>query len=201
MKISVTNIRDMLADDQEELVKAYIGTYSCEVEKDGIKKPLNPDIQKFLNDNAIQFARMKTGITYLVVDEEDGALLGFFSLAHKPLEISADGISRRVKDKVKRFSAIDGANNSYQISAFLIGQLGKNYSVDHGQRISGSQLMHLALEQLRSAQNTIGGTIVYLDCEANAGLIQFYEGQGFTLFGERISEYDGKRYLQYLNFV
>lgn len=201
MKIFVANIRDMLADNQEELVKSYIATFSCETEKDGVKKSLNPDIERFLNDNAVQFARMKTGMTYLVIDGEDGALLGYFSLAHKPLEIPADGIPRKVKDKVKRFSALDEINNTYQVSAFLIGQFGKNYAVDNGKRISGSHLMDLAIEQLRFAQNTIGGTIVYLDCEADAELIEFYEGQNFTLFGERISENDGKRYLQYLNFV
>jgi hypothetical protein len=38
--ISVTNIRDMLADNQEDLVKIYIQTYSCEVEKDGVRKVL-----------------------------------------------------------------------------------------------------------------------------------------------------------------
>jgi hypothetical protein len=57
------------------------------------------------------------------------------------------------------------------------------------------------MDQLRDVQNQIGGTLVYLDCEANAGLIRFYEGQGLTLLGERLSENDGKRYLQYLSFV
>lgn len=83
----------------------------------------------------------------------------------------------------------------------MIGQFGKNYAVDNGSRIFGGHVMELAMERLRLAQNIIGGAITYLDCEANAELIQFYEGQKFRLFGERISENDGKRYLQYLNFV
>lgn len=62
--ISVTNIRDMLADNQEDLVKTYIQTYSCEMKKDGIRKVLNPDIERFLYDNAVQFAKMKTAVTY-----------------------------------------------------------------------------------------------------------------------------------------
>ena len=83
----------------------------------------------------------------------------------------------------------------------LIGQFGKNYAVDNGSRITGSELMTAAMDQLQEAQEKVGGTIVYLDCEADAKLIRFYEGQHFTLFGERISDSDGKRYLQYLNFV
>lgn len=50
----------MLADNQEDLVKTYIQTYLCEMEKDGIRKVLNPDIERFLYDNAVQFAKMKT---------------------------------------------------------------------------------------------------------------------------------------------
>ena len=53
--------------------------------------------------------------------------------------------------------------------------------------------MNIAMEQLAEAQNMIGGSIVYLDCEADAKLIRFYEGEHFALFGERISESDGER--------
>ena len=202
MKLSISNIRNMLADDQEELVKAYIDTFSCAVEQeDGSVKELNPDIEKFLKTNAIQFAKMKTAVTYLVLDADDGALLGYFALAHKPLEIPADGLTRKIKDQLKRFSQLDGKTNTYTVSAFLLGQFGKNYAIDNGKRISGADLMEAAMDQLQDAQDVVGGTIFYLDCEADANLIRFYESQRFTLFGERISEKDGKRYLQYLNFI
>ena len=201
MNLSISSVRSMLATDQEELVKAYISTYSSTVEQeDGTVKSLNPDIERFLNEDAIQFAKMKTAVTYLALDREDGALLGYFALAHKPLEIPADGLTRKLKDKIRRFSTLDEATNTYTVSAFLIGQFGKNYAVEKGGRISGADLMTAAIEQLQEAQEKIGGTIVYLDCEADAKLIRFYESQNFTLFGERISA-DGKRYLQYLRFV
>lgn len=202
MTVGVSNIRDMISEGQEDLVRAYIDTFSCSVTKeDGIEASLNPDIEHFLNVNSIQFARMKTAITYLVFDEEDGALLGYFTLTHKSLDIPADGLTRKIKDKIKRFSALDEKNNIYTVSAFLLAQFSKNYAVDGGTRISGSKLMEIVWDQLADVQNKIGGTIVYLDCEAHAELIRFYEGEHFTLFGERISDTDGKRYLQYLNFV
>ena len=129
MKLSISNIRDMLADDQEELVRTYIGMFSCDAkQEDGTVRSLNPDIERFLNTNAIQFAKMKTAVTYLAIDSDDGALLGYFSLAHKPLEIPADGLSRKLKDKIKRFSTLDEKTNTYTVSAFLIGQFGKNSS-------------------------------------------------------------------------
>ncbi len=202
MTVCVSNIRDMISAGQEDLVRAYIDTFSCSVTKeDGTAVSLNPDIEHFLDVNSIQFAKMKTAITYLVFDEEDGALLGYFTLTHKPLDIPADGLTRKIKDKVKRFSALDENNNTYTVSAFLLAQFSKNYAVDGGARLSGSKLMEIVWDQLSDVQNKIGGTIVYLDCEAHAELIRFYEGEHFTLFGERISDADGKRYLQYLNFV
>ena len=202
MTVAVSNIRDMISDEQEDLVKAYIETFSCEIEKDdGSRASLNPDIEHFLKANAIQFAKMKTSVTYLVFDVEDGALLGYFTLTHKALDIPAEGLSRKVKDKVKRFSALEDENKTYTVSAFLLAQFSKNYAVDEGKRISGTELMNIAMEQLAEARNLIGGSIVYLDCEADAKLIRFYEAEHFALFGERISDSDGKRYLQYLNFV
>ena len=44
----VSNIRDMIADGQEELVRQYIGTFSCLVEdSDGKQASLNSDIEHF----------------------------------------------------------------------------------------------------------------------------------------------------------
>lgn len=200
--LHISNVRDMLSEGQEDIVQTYIDMFSSEAElEDGSIKVLNPDIERFLSANAIQFAKMKTAITYLAIDTDDGALLGYFSLAHKSLEISADGLTRKLKDKIKKFSTLNPETNAYTVSAFLIGQFGKNYAVDNGKRISGADLMAAAMKQLQEAQNKVGGTIVYLDCEADAHLIRFYEGQHFSLFGERISGVDGKRYLQYLTFV
>lgn len=202
MNISVINIRDMVMNGQEEIVSEFIRTFSCQVKRsDGTLISLNPDIEHFLYSSAIQFAKMKTAITYLVIDSDNGALLGYFALTHKSLDIPADGLSRKVKDKIKRFSAIDEHSNTFTVSAFLLAQFGKNYSLNEYERISGNELMRIATDQLIDVQQRIGGTIVYLDCEADANLIDFYEKQGFTLFGERISENDGKRYLQYLKFI
>ena len=61
--------------------------------------------------------------------------------------------------------------------------------------------MKLVDDELDDLQHRIGGGMKYLDCEADAKLIKFYQNeQTFKLFGERISEKDGKRYLQYMKF-
>ena len=100
--MKIYNIKDMLADGYEDIVKAVISSFSCtKVRDDNSAEVLNPDIEVFLNNNAIQFAKMKTAITYFVFDEADSALLGFFTIAHKPLDVPADGISRKIRDKLK----------------------------------------------------------------------------------------------------
>ena len=71
-------------------------------------------------------------MTYLVFDVEDGVLLGYFTLTHKALDIPAEGLSRKVKDKVKRFSTLDDENKTYTVSAFLLAQFNKNYAVVEG---------------------------------------------------------------------
>ena len=45
---------------------------------------------------------MKTAITYLVVDIDEQALLGYFTVTHKSLTIDANGLTRRAKDKIKQ---------------------------------------------------------------------------------------------------
>ena len=158
-------------------------------------------LRLFLKNNAIQFAREKKSITYLVCDEDDGSLLGYFTITHKAIEVPCAGLSRSTIKKIERFAQMHKELDAYIVSAFLIAQFGKNYQVDNGTRISGNDLMQLVSKELCEIQHRVGGGMKYLDCEADAKLINFYQKeQGFVLFGERISEKDGKRYLQYFKF-
>ena len=200
MKILVSNILDLVRENGEESVKDYLSDFSCVRDIDGERKSLNPDIERFIKQNAIGFAQKKVSVSYVVMDEEDGAILGYFTLAHKPIEMPAAGLSKSTRKTMERYSQINSETDSYLVSAFLIAQFGKNYAVDNGQRISGKELMALVVNELGDIQRRVGGGIEYLDCEADAKLINFYEQEGFRLFGERISEKDGKRYLQYMKF-
>ena len=79
MNYSVFNIREMIHNGFEDSVKAYISDFSCQIEhEDGSKASLNPGIEQFLTKNAIQFAKMKTAITYLVIDTESGGIAWIF---------------------------------------------------------------------------------------------------------------------------
>lgn len=199
MGIIVINILDMVEEVGINATEAVIADFSTK-RSDG-NNSLNPDIEIFLKNSAIQFAREKKAVTYLVCDEDDGSLLGYFSITHKAIEVPYIGLSKSTMKKLERYARMHKELNAYIVSAFLIAQFGKNYQIDNGFRISGDELMKLVHKELSEIQHRVGGGMKYLDCEADAKLINFYQKeQGFTLFGERISEKDGKRYLQYFKF-
>lgn len=52
--------------------------------------------RNFFHINAIEFARKKLSVTYLLRDNSDGEIAGYFTLAHKAIEIKNDNISNTV---------------------------------------------------------------------------------------------------------
>ena len=198
MNITVINILDLVRRSGEESIIKYLSSFSCQ--RGAGEESLNPDIEDFIKNDAINFAKQKVSVSHIVIDEDDGAILGYFTFTHKPLRVPASGLSNTTKRKMARYATLDRSSNTYTVSAFLIAQFGKNYGVEQGTRITGNQLMKIAQELLRTIQHNVGGGVEYLDCEPHAGLIRFYEGEGFKLFGERLSEKDGRKYLQYMRF-
>ena len=68
------------------------------------------DVELFLKTKAIDFERTAIATTYLVFDEGTNILLGFFSLANKPLTMSKknfEGLSKKQQKKFKAFRTSD----------------------------------------------------------------------------------------------
>ena len=186
MNLQTINILDELKDDDEIKLMEDLSLFSC---------PINPAIENFIKNRAIDFARRKLSITYLVIDSKDGQILGYFALTHKAVLIPNVGLSNTSRRKLERFARLDRATGDYMASAFLIAQFGKNYGVDNGMRITGKQLMDVANDILVNIQRQIGGGIIYLDCEDNEKLQQFYINENFHKFGERFSDEEEQKYL------
>ncbi|MBQ7593158.1 MAG: hypothetical protein IJU48_02250 [Synergistaceae bacterium] len=121
-------------------------------------------------------------------------------MTHKAVLIPNVRLSNTSRKKLERFARLDRATGDYMASAFLIAQFGKNYGVDNGERISGKELMDITNDILVNIQRQIGGGIIYLDCEDNEKLQQFYIDENFQRFGERFSKEDNQKYLQYMRF-
>ena len=191
MNKQVNNILDELELRGEEALKKKLSSFSC---------PINPKIENFLRNRSIDFARRKISITYTVNDLDDGQILGFFALTHKAILIPSAGLSSTSRKKLERFARLDRATGEYMASAFLIAQLGKNYGVDDGRRITGSDLMRTANDILVNIQHQIGGGVIYLDSEDIDTLKQFYASMKFQQFGDRFAEEEAQKYIQYMRF-
>lgn len=192
MKIKVTNILDSLDLLGEENVKLELSRF---------ESGKNPEIEEFIRQKAIEFAKGKLSITYILSDLQDGVILGYFTLTHKSLIVNSEKLSKTAQKRLIRYARFDKETGNYMASAFLLAQFGKNYGVDNGKRISGSEMMKYVDTVLLDVQRRIGGGIMYLDCEDREKLKNFYEGENFKKSGERFSEEDDKKYLQYIRFI
>ena len=193
MSLAIENILDIMVYEGEEELELILSEFISRN---------NDEIQIFLKDKAIEFAKKKLSITYLVTDGETGNLLGYFTLAHKVLEVPALGLSSTVRRKMSRYSTLDNRNESYMVSAFLLAQFGKNFNIEKERRVSGAELMDCADEVLKRIQHQIGGAVVYLDCEDKEKLITFYRDvAGYKQISERISDRDQVKYLQFYKFI
>ena len=187
----VSNILDEIKAIGEDELRNDLISFCC---------GKNEEIETFIRDKAIEFAKRKLSITYLVEDENDGSILGYFTLTHKSIVVDAANLSKTSEKKLARYSRKDAKTGNYMASAFLLAQFGKNYAVDDGNRISGSELLSLADAVLIDIQYRIGGGIIYLDCEDHDKIISFYSGQNFKRFDDRFDEDENKEYIQFMRF-
>ena len=172
-KYFTVNIRAYLDKDEptyigEESLYDLLSDFSC---------PKNPDVEYFLLHNAIEFTKKDQSITYLVFDAEDASLVGYFSLTVKPISVRASNISKTMAKKLSRVSILDEETQSYNTAAYLIAQLGKNYSLPKEKRIPGNILLGFALETISK----------FLECEDNEFLLSFYTQNHFKPFDTRIT--------------
>ncbi len=193
MNYLIQNVLDIVQRIWRGGGKADLSTFSCHA---------NKDIQNFLQLKATDFAKKRISITYLVFNEDTGSLLGYFTLAHKVLYVPADGMSNNVKRRLERYGSFDKDTNSYLMSAFLLAQFRKNYSLSENDRIPGLALMECVDSILKKIQFQVGGGVVYLDSLDNNHLVHFYSDVcGYRKISERISDTNDTKYLQYLKFI
>lgn len=173
----IINLREYLngniySTSEENGIKAVLSDFLCD---------RNPDIQKFIRDKAIEFAKRDQTVTYLVFDDESH-LISYFALSVKAVEIDAEGLSETVKRKISYVGLLDEYRGVYTAPAYLIAQLGKNYFNGLHDRITGDELLSLALKQVIRIQYMAGGKIVFLETIGEEKLLSFYERNGFRPF-------------------
>ena len=156
--------------DEASLNEA-LSNFKCEKDK---------DVQGFLKEKSIKFENEGQTATYILFNDEvsnDNNLQidGYFSLALKVFSFSSD-ISNRQKSKIS-------GKKDKEVPAYLIGQLARN---DLAKKGIGKELINLAIQNIKNAQNYVGGRIVYLDCKDE--LISYYEEFGFKFIQKNIND-------------
>jgi len=106
---TMINIREYLAlgtDEEvgEPALVRLLSDFSC---------PKNPDVEYFLKKNAIEFTKKNQSVTYLVFSNDEGELIGYFSIALKPLTVRGETVSNTVKRKLLRISELDEKSQTY----------------------------------------------------------------------------------------
>ena len=179
-KYRIINIRRYIGNENSELgedeLLQILSEFSC---------PLNPDVERFLKYSSIEFTKKNQSVTYLVFSVADGKLLGYFTLALKPLTVRGETVSNTVKRKLLRVSELDKKSDTYTMSAYLIAQLGKNYSEKDGKMITGAELLGLAWDKIKATQYMFGGMVTFLEAENEEKLLSFYRDNRFSQFDTR----------------
>ena len=179
-KYRIINIRRYIGNENPELgedeLLQILSEFSC---------PMNPDVERFLKHSSIEFTKKNQSVTYLVFSVADGKLLGYFTLALKPLTVRGETVSNTVKRKLLRVSELDKKSDTYTMSAYLIAQLGKNYSENDGKMITGAELLELAWDKIKATQYMFGGMVTFLEAENEEKLLFFYRNNRFSQFDTR----------------
>lgn len=187
MNLIVDNILDLIEIGGEDVIKQELSAFSC---------PQNEEIEDFLKNKSIEFAKQKLSITYIVRAEKDLAIVGYYTLTIRALEIAAKSVSKTLNKRIKKFAIYDDKNDTYTVAAYLLAQFGKNYGIDNGSRIKGDLLMDSVESTIRNIQHMIGVGLIYLDVEKNnKTAIDLYTSKShYMKFDERKSASDGIEY-------
>lgn len=178
---TVISLRDLLEENSEKDIHTLWSTFESRNKSEEEQN----EVATFLKNKAIDFERADLSTTHIVFDLEDDKayMLGYFSLAMKPLHITKrnfDKLSKNQKKKLK-LNGRTSDHEGYNLSSCLIGQLGKNCSETTKGKISGEELLTIAYKMLLDVKKMVGCRYVWLECEDEPKLLKFYTDFGFNV--------------------
>lgn len=178
MGYKVINLKDIYNNLGEDKTREILKTYKCEI---------NCDVEYFFKEKAIEFSKQDISRTFVVMSSYKGkdVIVGYFAIANKSTTVKKFILSNTKRKKLLKYAEYDNETKGYNIALPLIGQLGKNYDNGYNKLITGDILLKLACNKIKETQNILGGRYVFLECEDNEKLREFYESNGFECFGKR----------------
>ena len=189
--MKIVNILDWIEDEnvREEDIRSILSDFSCSI---------NPEVDDFIHEKAIDFAKRKTAITYLLYNE-DNNLSGFFAVTHKSITIQESFLNKREQKKLKQYAVLE--DGKYVVSAFLVAQLSRNFQASDKHIVGGAELLRCCIEVIKKIQHMVGGRIIILECEKNnLKLEEFYRQNSFHDYDSRVDK-DGNEYRVFLRLL
>ena len=180
---SIIPLADILDEIGESDTENLLSSFSC---------PMNKDVETFLRtkSKAISMEQQRVSVTYLVFC--DNTFCAYFALASKVITIEKGrSISNKTYERIQKFGACD--NDICTIPSPLIAQLGKNYANSNNNLIDGDTLLEMACMYVKEVQKIIGGKVVYIECDDNDKLKNFYNRNGFVEFDRRELDADERQ--------
>lgn len=183
MGYKIINLKDIYNTLGESRTKDVLKDYKCD---------LNSDVEYFLKEKAIEFSKQDISRTFIVTSQfqSKDVIVGYFAIANKSTTIKKSILSNTKRKKLLKYAKYENDNKGYTIALPLIGQLGKNYNNGYNQLITGDILLKFACDKIKETQDILGGRYVFLECEDNQKIKEFYESNGFECFGKRNLEKD-----------
>lgn len=180
MEYIVLSLGELLREGYDiNLIEDAFKKFSCQRET---------DLENFLVNKAIIYENTDFGKTYLIIDadllkQNVFSVAAYFTIAHTAVDISA--LSKKKKRAaLGEYPGRDGLNF---VSAYLIGQLGRNdaYTSDD---LTGEQILNECYYAISLAAKVVGGRLLVLECR-ECMFERFYEKHDFKkLYNELNAE-------------
>lgn len=188
MKLQVVNLKEVI--DAGEL-----GYYLEAIKQ--FKSNNNEDVEMFITKKAEISCRAKQSVTYLVCNEDNAEVAGYFTLAFKIMDIPLAGLSKTLQKDLEKNG--QSSDNSIQIPGVLLAQWSKNFA--SSTLVSGKDIMEFIEKYFLKIQNLAGGNFLFLECEADrTGLLKKYEEYGYKAISDRLSK-ENKPLIQFIKKI
>ena len=179
-KISLQSLLKQIKDT-EKIKENVLNTFNGRGES---------EVSDFLHNKSIDYEQRSLSSTYLIYNDRS-QLVGYFTISNKGLIISKENYEKLLKTQQKKlsFNGRKLENGDYIVNSFLLGQLGKNFNKNilEEDKIKGVELLTIAYKLLIKIKNLINVKYLWIECEDNKKLLDFYSNFGFKLIENYVS--------------
>lgn len=155
--------------------------------EEAFKSQQEVDLENFLVNKAILYENSQYGKTFLLLDKkqlEHGnfQIIAYYTIALKSLDITH--LSKKRRRKV--LGGQPGRDQMHSMSAYLIGQIGRNDIYTHDE-MDGETILNECYHSISIAARIVGGQLIVLECREHM-YEKFYQKQSYLKLYDELSE-------------